>query len=125
MDDKFTDDEKLFRAVKANPNLWKENENRPSSAIFKDSKGVSVDRQADRNVQESLDTIISNFEETPLKAIISVTINDCNEAGVIVKYDPSYKNKYHSVIYNSADVTELSSGKARFLSKRSVIYTVK
>jgi hypothetical protein len=42
----FSDAENLFREVIENN--WDYEENRPSSAIFKDSKGVSVDRDGGR-----------------------------------------------------------------------------
>lgn len=46
---KISDFEILNRAIKPFPNWWKLDVNRPSSAAFKDSRGVSVDRDGGRN----------------------------------------------------------------------------
>ncbi len=40
----------VYRRVKSKPVFMKEG--RPSSALFKDSKGVSVDRDAGRNLND-------------------------------------------------------------------------
>jgi hypothetical protein len=44
----FHQDENLFRAIKSFPNWWDPETNKPTSAAFKHSYGVSVDRQAER-----------------------------------------------------------------------------
>ena len=40
----FKNGETLLRGINNHPDFWKINENRPSSAAFNDSKGVSVNR---------------------------------------------------------------------------------
>ncbi|GEM_PF-4830524 len=42
--------EVLFRAVQVHPNLWKGN--RPSSVLFRNNQGVSVDRDGKRTENE-------------------------------------------------------------------------
>jgi hypothetical protein len=48
VNNEVSNNEWLYRMVLNKPNYWKENENRVSSAAFKDSKGVSVDRDGER-----------------------------------------------------------------------------
>lgn len=52
LDDEVKDSERLYSAIKISiPHVWKKDVNRPSSAAFKDSKGVSVDREGERKVK--------------------------------------------------------------------------
>ncbi len=104
--------ETLFRGVILNPTHWKESEDRPSSAIFKDSRGVSVDKQDGRSEQEC--TLFLR-EGKQLKAIVSVTTEDCSAVGVIVKDAPIPDNPHHAEIHKSAEVVQLSSRQARKL----------
>ena len=47
--EKIESEEQLYRAIPNKPQLWKDSDGRPTSAIFKDSQGVSVDRDGKRN----------------------------------------------------------------------------
>ena len=66
------DDEYLYRGVINS--FWKENENRVSSAAFKDSKGVSVDRQHNRNETECVNFLRNRLI---LKAVVKITAGTC------------------------------------------------
>lgn len=68
LDENIQDDEYLYRRVITNPNFWDFDKNRPSSAIFKDSKGVSVDRQHKREDKD----IINLYQDLPIRAIVKI-----------------------------------------------------
>ncbi|EKB48520.1 hypothetical protein B879_02861 [Cecembia lonarensis LW9] len=57
----ISDEEILFRAIKPFPNWWKVDINRPSSAAFKDSRGVSVDRDAGRQSSRVVQILRARF----------------------------------------------------------------
>ena len=65
MDNNFRPDEKLFRAVKNKPVFWNIKTNRVSSAIFKDSHGVSVNRSGDRTDVESVRAMKNKYAGYP------------------------------------------------------------
>lgn len=123
MENNIHDDERLFRRLKNIPQYWKKDTNRPTSAIFKDSKGVSVDRCNFRcqediiNDEERLHKLYGGGAS--LKGIVSVRKENCDE--VLVKYDPVESNDYHSVIYNNEDTIVLTSGQAKKLAKQCII----
>ena len=76
--DEISDAEMLYRSVPDKPNMWKPEFNRPSSALFKDSKGVSVDRDGGRSIEE----IIANFDrKMPERGLVSITAGECRKIG--------------------------------------------
>ncbi len=105
----------LFRNVSSKPQFWKPVEGKPSSAIFKDSKGVSVDRQKERDTSEVIDDIKSKFTDT--YAIITVSTDDCSNANVVVLDKPLENNPFHAEIHKSSTEIQLSSAQARRLAK--------
>lgn len=112
----------MYRAVKPLEQMWKKDEhgNRiPSSAVFKDSKGVSVDRQNYRDNQDAVNFIQWNFKDS---SIISVTVNDCEEVEANYLSDPTEANPYHCIIRGS-DTMELRKAQAKKLSKKAVLET--
>lgn len=119
LDDKIKDHERLYKAIKLTvPHHWKFDVNRPSSAVFKDSKGVSVDRGDDRDTS----TIISNFQiKFKLKAVVSLTAEQCRDKNTHPVARPFPDNPYHAEIHRSPDVISLTNGQARSLSKLAKI----
>lgn len=122
--------EKIYRRVKSKPIFMKDG--RPSSALFKDSKGVSVDRDSGRN----LDEIISDEERLhnlynkdltdeeikergeELKAIIQLEKQQCDEVGAYVIPDPIHGgNEYHSLLQQSETEIPLTKRQARDLAR--------
>lgn len=90
------EDEVLHRGVIPSPAFWKAAEGRPSSAIFKDSRGVSVDvncKRPDSVVKQQL--LLANPEfrgEARIRAAL------CCEVGCNALHDPTENNEYHSLI---------------------------
>lgn len=115
LSDTFFDDEFLYRGVV--DHNWDYQENRPSSATFKDSKGVSVNREARRTESEC---VLQLLNTKAFKAIVKISVKDVNECNAISKYTPIPDNEYHSEIHDSIDRVEIRSGKARSLQKKSI-----
>ncbi len=115
------DKEYLYRRVIANPNFWDFDKNRPSSAIFKDSKGVSVDRQYKR---EDTD-VINLYKDFPIRAIIKILTRECRRLNTHPVYKPTPDNTYHSEIHDSTEKVQLSSAKAKKLRDSSIIIFIK
>ncbi len=109
------DSEFLFRGV-VNVN-WDFENDRPSSATFKDSLGVSVDRDGGRNQTECITELLlkKNFI-----AICKVLTYDVREIGAIVKYLPIINdNIFHSEIHDSIEVIQLKGKKPNKIRDKS------
>lgn len=107
------DDELLYRAVPNKPQMWKDG--RPSSAIFKDSKGVSVDRGGGRKEKNIVQSFESRFDN--LKAVVSISAGDCRAKNTYVEYDPIEENIYHSLVLDSKENVTIKKSKARQLTR--------
>jgi hypothetical protein len=109
----FEDNELLFRGIKEV--FWDFELNRPSSAIFKDSFGISVDRMYNRTEIESVERLkeVKNFYK-----LCSVFVKDVKTIDAIVFYKPLQDNIYHSEIHNSVDFVQLKGGKPKKLRDR-------
>lgn len=117
-DNYIKDEERLFRVIKSFPNWWKFDVNRPSSAAFKDSNGVSVDRQGTRNIDQVIERFRNRFE---LRAVVSINAGKCREFNTYPIAKPGLENPEHAEIHNSPFEIPLTSGKARKLSKEARI----
>lgn len=113
----ISDEENLYRGITKQPQLWKDAQDRPSSAAFKDSNGVSVDRGGDRGETEVVDFLESRFE---LRAVVYVNAAYCRaiETSPIAK--PLDNNPYHAEIHN-IDRVELTASKAKKLARECVV----
>lgn len=124
----------IYRRVKSKPIFMKND--RPSSALFKDSKGVSVDRDAGRDVEdiisdeERLHTLyISGLSDEEikecgeeLKAIIQLTDLQCDSVGACVIPDPIHgENEYHALLQKSETEIQLSKSQAKTLAKLATV----
>ena len=123
----------IFRRVKSKPIFMKDG--RPSSALFKDSKGVSVDRDAGRNINDiisdeerlhslytnglSNEEMIERGEE--LKAVIQLTDSQCDSVKVCVIPDPiDGENEYLALLQKSETEIQLSKSQAKTLAKLAI-----
>lgn len=123
LEENIDENEYLYRGVIKNPDFWKINEGKPSSAIFKDSNGVSVDRSGVRDE----DKVVSNFNDRfQLKAIVKIQKKTCDSLDTYVKYDKIPENEYHSLILNSSVEGDIciKSSKAKKLRDASIIVSV-
>lgn len=124
----------IYRRVKSKPIFMKDG--RPSSALFKDSKGVSVDIDAGREIndiisdEERLHSLYTNGlsdEEIrergeELKAIIELTDSQCDSVDACVLPDPiNGENEYHALLQKSETEIQLSKSQAKTLAKSATI----
>ena len=121
MDNSFTSEEKLFRAVYPPEvsNMYWRRDGSLSSAAFADPKGLSVDRQGDRDASDAASAMHRRF----IGSIIFVRVKNCLEIGATVKYLPSSSNPYHSEIHGSETSVLLSKSQRMHLSKRATVLT--
>jgi hypothetical protein len=113
------DTEYLYRRIILNPNFWDFENNKPTSAIFKDSNGVSVDRHGIRDEVEIIDT----FKKFPIRAIGKIKAETCRKSETYLTYKPIDTNIYHSEIHDSEQKIQISSSKAKKLrDKIEIIY---
>ena len=115
-------EERLFRAVFPSI-VWDEEHNRPSSALFKDKRGVSVDRDGGRTEEEVVSRFQDRFGVEKVKAVVYVEAGFCMDIGAHLVYCPSRRNPYHAEIHDSPSKTMLSNAKARKLALHcAVVY---
>lgn len=119
----FNSQEQLYRKVIMKPDYWKTETGRPTSAVFKDSKGVSVDRDGGRTDSDAIASFIQRFGADNIKSVVSVTAGYCWEIETHLVYTPVEGNEYHAEIHDSPDSKPLRSSKARKLAKNCrVVY---
>lgn len=111
--------DQLYRNVSSKPMMWNMSEERPTSAVFKDSKGVSVDRLLDRTEPEAISMVLSHFDDS--YAIVKVSVEKCIEIGAVVLEKPIAANIYHAEIHRSLTAIELTSSQARQLAKAAEV----
>lgn len=115
LDTKINDSERLYKAIKKSiPAQWNERLDQPTSAAFKDSQGVSVDRKGDRSDREIIYSFKERFE---LRSVISITAQQCRDQRAYPIAKPLSDNTYHAEIHRSPDKIMLTPGQAKRLSR--------
>jgi len=113
-DDIVENDERLFRAIKPRPDFWSTSDNRLSSAFFKDSQGVSVDRNGDREQDEVNNFFKSRFEN--LKGLALVYASKCLEIKCRLIPKQEVDNPFHAHIEGETEI-KLKDSQARSIAK--------
>ena len=119
MDENFSDDEKLYRAVYPASQysyFWKKN-GKISSAAFKKRDGLSVERGNFRLDNEVIEDMRKFFSVN----IVSVTVKQCRDISAVVKYLPTERSKYHSEIHSSDERMLLTESQAKYLADSAII----
>ncbi len=111
-------DEKEFLYRGIIEKFWDYENNRPSSAIFKDSKGVSVDRDYNRSEKDCINSILANKDFFSICKIQQIEVNKIN---AITKYLPIKHNIYHSEIHNSNEQVQLKGSKPKKLRDKAIV----
>lgn len=111
----INDEEFLYRRIINKPNFWKEELNRHTSAAFKQSNGLSVDRSNFRPESDVID-VYKNLE---IKAVVNIKCQDCREIPTNPKHMPIPDNIFHSEIHNSNSEVNLTSKQIKILSEKS------
>jgi len=89
---------------------WDYENNRPSSAAFKDSFGVSVDRDGGR-----IETDCINFLKgrKDFFVICKIQTGKVRKLNAVVKYLPTNENLYHSEIHDSDERAQMRGSKPK------------
>ncbi len=119
MDDTFTEEEKLYRAVypPSHPGMFWKKDGTLSPAAFADLKGLSVERG---NMRSS-EMVLNKMKKAFSGCIVSVTVENCHETDAVVKYLPSNNNKYHCEIHGSPTIPLLDKSQRYHLAKKAKI----
>jgi len=110
------DEEFLYRGIIEHN--WDYENNRPSSATYKDSKGVSVDRDGQRTEKKCI-TFLKNSKD--FFAVCKVMTKTVKELNAIPKYLPIEDNPYHSEIHDSAERIQMRGSKPKKIRDASVV----
>ena len=117
MDEKFASNECLFRGLHP---MWIEDDNTVSSAAFKDSAGVSVDRDGGRDEQDCVNRMVDALPQ--IAGVCKLTCGDVEDCEALAVYCPVPDNEYHSEIHDSAEQVQIKSkAKSRKLAGKSQI----
>ena len=112
-DDSISNTEILYRAVPNVQDFWKEEEQRLTSAVFSDSKGVSVDRDGGRSEREIIEAFDRRF--SPDCGIVSVTAQQCIDCGAFPVPKREVDNPYHAHIQQTEKEVRLTKSTQRSL----------
>lgn len=116
----ISNDEFLYRGIIES--FWDYENDRPSSAIYKDSKGVSVDREYHREEKVCIDNLL---DVKPFFSICKIKKEKVLICNAITKYLPTEDNIYHSEIHDSEESIKIRGGKAKKLRDAShIVYKI-
>ena len=90
----------------------------PSSAIYSSEKGVSVERDGDREETKVIDFFVSRQFNGYLAKI---NAGKCREVGAYPIPKPSQNSDYHSEIHNSPIEIPISDDKREELAKNTQV----
>ena len=110
-------EEILYRKIHPASIFWDNEHNRPSSAAYKDKKGLSVDRLGDREENEVINSFINRFGMDKVKSVVKISVGICKELELYPIYKPSLNNEYHAEIHDSENRIEISQSKAKKLAE--------
>ena len=109
----------LYRAVKrSQPDTMDEN-GHPTSALFKQADGVSVDRDGGREEKIIIDAFKNRFDRR-FKGLVRVGADVCIDNDMAVIPETS-SNTYHAEIFENTDKQSLGQLKALILADNSEV----
>ncbi|WP_394923575.1 hypothetical protein [uncultured Robinsoniella sp.] len=114
MENKVHPEEILYRIVKRSRPDGLDGK-KPTSALFKDFGGISVDRDFKRSESVITDSFKKRFNKR-MKGLVKVTANTCYEAEAFVIPAPSQDNQFHAHIFDSEKMDSLGSLKALMIA---------
>lgn len=103
-EDFIEDHERLYRAVPDRPSHWKPKFNRPTTALFKDPHGASVDRDGRRAENELIEHLRT---EKPGYGLVKLVAQDCRGIPTHPVPRPLPANAYHAEIHDSENQVEI------------------
>jgi ABC-type antimicrobial peptide transport system permease subunit len=122
MDNKIQKTENLYRAIKRSKPDWLDKEGKITSAMYKDEKGNSVDRDAQRELSEIVEFMNTGTFKNRLKGVVMINAGICMEPpiGAIVEAAPTDNNPYHANIFIDSN-PKIGSLQALMLADNSEI----
>ena len=117
----------VTRRVNAKPIFFKDG--RLSSALFKDSNGVSVNIDAGRSNEDIIEDEVrlhelynkdeEDAEKRTLKSIATVTKNIIEDKSVYICASPEENNRYHCLLFGDSNKKELKPSQAKALAREA------
>ena len=106
--DRIENSEELYRAVPSRPSHFVNSNGRITSAVFKDKKGLSVDRGGGRSDQDMIDLI--ERERSPDHGLVKIGASKVWACETHPMPDELDGNQYHAMILRSPDdLTKIQS----------------
>lgn len=116
-------EEKLYRVIKRSKPDYITLSGKVSPALFKDSNGVSVDRDCGRTEEQVIDFIINVTFMQRAKAIGEIDSSFCIDIGADVIEDPSEIDPFHANIWLDSESEETRNIQAlKLADKCSIVY---
>ena len=122
MEETVQRNELLYRVIKRSQPDSMNEKGRPTSALFKQENGVSVDRDGKRNEVAIIETFKARFDKR-FKGLVKVGADICIDNDIVVIPETS-SNIYHAELFENVDKDPLVQLKALILADQSevVIY---
>ena len=122
MEETVQRNELLYRVIKRSQPDSMNEKGRPTSALFKQENGVSVDRDGERSEDVIIETFKERFDKR-FKGLVKVGADICIENDIVVIPETS-SNIYHAEIFENVNKDPLGQLKALILADQSevVIY---
>ena len=100
----ISDDEFLYRAIKRSRPDWLDG-GKPTSAMYKDYGGNSVDRDGKRELSQIIDFMRNGHLFPRVKGIVEIEAAKCLEIGTVVIAAPSDDDVFHAnILLNTEDI---------------------
>lgn len=119
--DNIDDSELLYRMVKkSDPDGFINGE--PTPALFIDPKGLSVDRDGERDESDIIESFRNRFDKNGgYGRAVKITAAKCRDIGTYPNPINNKKNKYHAEIHESEEIVEISLIKAMKLASACTV----
>ena len=117
MEETVQRNELLYRVIKRSQPDSMDDKGRPTSALFKQDNGVSVDRDGDRKEEVIIKTFKDRFD-IRFKGLIKVGANICIDNDMAVIPETS-SNVYHAEIFENENKDPLGQFSALILADNS------
>ena len=121
MEETVQRNEMLYRVIKRSQPDTIDNDGRPTSALFKQENGVSVDRDGERDEQDIIGTFKDRFGKR-YKGLVRVGADICIDNNMAVIPETS-SNIYHAEIFENIERDPLGQLKALILADKSEVVT--
>ena len=123
MENKIQDTEDLYRAIKRSKPDWLDNNGKPTSAMFKDANGNSVDRDDDRDLKEIIEFMDKGIFYKRLKGIVKINAGICMKNPIQAKVEaaPTESNPYHANIFTDIENERKAAIQALMLADNCVV----